>query len=103
MTEQFRRGDVVMVCKHIYEQSPCRRVQNAGVLRTELRRGGSVSDRHAPPLKFQREDGSFLTADFLVKCAECFKVDDRQIDYIEQHWKDGALVVADFATGRVKR
>lgn len=93
----FVNGDVVMVCKHIYEQSPCRVVQNANVLRAELRLGGSVSLRFSPRQEFVREDGTHGPFDFTVKCAACYRVDEREVDYIEQHWQDGVLKVADFA------
>ena len=34
--------------------------------------------------------------DFTVKCAACYRIDEREVDYIEQHWQDGALHVADY-------
>ena len=97
ITDRFIDGDVVMVCKHIYEKSTCRVVQKQDVLRAELRRGGSVSDRFTPPLVFSREDGSGGLLSFTVKCASCVRLQESEIDYIEQHWRDGALRVADFA------
>ncbi len=95
---QCSTGDIVMVCRHIYELSSCKVVQNLDVVERELQRGGSVSDRGE--FKMTRDDGSKFIASHLVTCSACSKANPKSIDFIEQHWHDGgALRVADFMRG----
>jgi hypothetical protein len=96
-TAKFRNGSTVMVCKHIYEKSSCRVVQKLNVIDNELRRGGRITELD-PPWSFTRpHDGSKTPpVSFTVACRRCLNGDPREIDYVEQLWRDGALHVADF-------
>lgn len=87
---KFRNGDVVMVCKHLYEQSSCRVVQQS-------LSGAVISRRNIPRRPFIREDGTKGEYDFAALCKECSRLPRNQVDTIEQHYRAGRLLVADFA------
>jgi hypothetical protein len=84
---KFREGDVVMICKHLYEAAT---------------RGEMIAWRAVawegpfdPPQGFTREDGSTGRAHYGVECSACFKSSE-PTDYIEEVYRNGQLHVADF-------
>lgn len=96
-------GDTLMVCKHIYGKSSCRIVQKLTVLENELRKGGAARALN-PRVSFTRADGSLTPlVSATVSCAACLACDPREVDYVEQRWHGGRLLVADFSGVPVER
>jgi hypothetical protein len=85
---EFREGDVVMVCRHIYEAATRGELLNW----TRLKYKG----RFEPPCRFNRNDGTSGQLDFAVACVPCSKLPSGEVDYIEERYRDGHLHVADF-------
>jgi hypothetical protein len=90
-TKQFREGDAVMVCSHVYEEN--------------LAQGFPLSwrraqmERHAPPLQFTYENAGVSRGDVTVQCLECAGKPPRTVDYVELWWKGGRLEMSAPASG----
>jgi hypothetical protein len=90
-TKQFREGDAVMVCSHVYEEN----IRQGWLLPIRLGR----MERHDPPTVATYEDGSESRCDVTVKCLECAPKPDSQIDLVELEWRVGRLVMSAPASG----
>lgn len=82
-TKQFREGDGVMVCAHVYEENICQ----GWLLPIRLGR----MERHEPPTTATYGDGSISRCDVMVKCLECAGKPGPEIDLVELLWSGGRL------------
>ena len=86
----FREGDVVMVCRHVFESA---------------RRGNPPDlaslhwDKPEGPRRFYRGDLTTGLYNFLAKCDACVSADPHSVVYVEEIFLGGLLHVADFLGG----
>lgn len=92
----FRDGDTVMLCNHIFEAA-CRGEQ-------PFTRDLKIEGRFSPPLSFNRDDGTAASASFHVRCRACASVAVGNVDFVEEIHANGQLHPADifglFGCGR---
>jgi hypothetical protein len=88
-TKQFREGDAVMVCSHVWEEN----IRQGWLLPIRL----GKMERHDPPTVATYEDGSESRCDVTVKCLECAPKPDSQIDLVELKWSGGRLSLSETA------
>lgn len=83
---EFRDGDVVMICSHLYKRATL----GHDILWKLVTVGGRFESRRG----FTREDGTDGASDFHVSCGRCAGRPDA--DYVEEFYRHGQLHVADF-------
>lgn len=98
MSAELREGDVVMLCRHIFEDACQKALDGANRIFVP---DSHWSPRMTPPKQFEREDGTVGKADFVVACGVCRS--RREFDLVEEIWQDGRLHVADLLRGITER
>ena len=87
----FREGDVVMVCRHVFESARRGKPPDLASLHWE---------KPETPKEFYRAvDGTAGRYNFLAKCDACVSADPHSVDYVEEIFLGGLLHVADFLGG----
>lgn len=83
---EFRDGDVVMICSHLYKRATLGHDISWKLV--------TVAGRFEPRRGFIREDGTDGASDFHVSCGRC--AGRRDADYVEELYRHGQFHVADF-------
>lgn len=84
---EFRDGDIVMICQHLYERA-CKGHDIAWKVVTCV-------GRMIPRPAFNRDDGTAGAYDFAVMCGRCARLPLGETLFIEEVFKRGQFHVAD--------
>lgn len=84
---EFREGDIVMICSHLFERARMGHDISWKVV--------SASGRFTPRQAFTRDDGTAGDCDFVVLCGRCRQSDPHEALLIEEVYKRGQFHVAD--------
>jgi len=82
-TKQFREGDAVMVCSHVWEEN----IRQGWLL--PIREGRM--EQHEPPIEFVYGDGGVSHGNVTVGCLECAALPPKEVEYVELKWTGGWL------------
>lgn len=88
-------GDIVMLCRHLYESSACR------VSPQYLPHLGHIR-RFDPPKQFTRDDGTMGRYNVVISCKAC-SVESPEFLFVECVISGGGLQTADFMRQRRRR
>lgn len=87
----YKRGDVVLICKHLFEQSSCKVAPEFPGVKVAYQKFDS-------PETTKREDGSSFAANWAVACLDCAAGDPHAVDYVETRWDGSRLLTSDYAS-----